>query len=709
MGYMCYNVDGLDKPKSYGGDTMKKVLFVVLFVCLLLPLGLSACKKEPNEIRFKTLSINDDNTAYLKVDYAVDSFSFADEVKVSGKATFTVSTDENGLDPFEGHIAPLAEGDNVLYVFQEVGDEVTGYVITIHRRYMCEVTFATDGGSAVDTQNVEEDSFATMPNAPQKDGYSFNGWDYDFSQAITTDTTVNAIWEINHYSITYHLNGGQNHADNPTDYTIEQEISFEYPTNSDKKLVFAGWYDNANFEGQNIEGLSGAFGEKNLYAKWERKTVLVLESIAGQSSALENTLIDNEYNVEVVNLKTGADIPQNVDELKRYHQIILNNVANKDLVSYDASLAPNGNTNQNLPKDFDKMLKEYVEIHGGGLLTVGGNDENGEQYSYVREDMQGSTYQDMLPVQTVDYSQPAAIMFIIDVSASMFVAVYNNTCYYDLTTAQASIALDSLTEKDYVGMTYLDSDLTGTSANEPALPLTTLKKKDRILVAFNNFEYENPHFTLVEAVETASKALIEKTDVEKRHIVLITEELPDPTNDAYKEKIKYYNENNGITFSVMGLGVQKNSDKYNSMAQIASVGKGNMINVTLDDFAQNRNCVQEEFNSDVVKKVIHKTFAPKFTNMNSPLANGVNLAPDSSDLINTTLNGFYGSELKNRAEAILIGDYDVPIYAQWQYGKGRVASFMCDLNGNWSTEFMSSTDGKKFISNLTEWLMSAIK
>ena len=57
------------------------------------------------------------------------------------------------------------------------------------------------------------------------------------------------------------------------------------------------------------------------------------------------------------------------------------------------------------------------------------------------------------------------------------------------------------------------------------------------------------------------------------------------------------------------------------------------------------------------------------------------------------LEGFYGAKLKDGATAILTGIYDVPIYAQWNYGKGTVGSFMCDLNGTCSQDLLSDPNG----------------
>jgi hypothetical protein len=64
-----------------------------------------------------------------------------------------------------------------------------------------------------------------------------------------------------------------------------------------------------------------------------------------------------------------------------------------------------------------------------------------------------------------------------------------------------------------------------------------------------------------------------------------------------------------------------------------------------------------------------------------------------------TLDGFYGSKLKNGATEVLSGEY-VPLYANWKFGKGMVGSFMCDLNGTWSNDFLTSDTGTKILNNI---------
>lgn len=66
------------------------------------------------------------------------------------------------------------------------------------------VTFDTDGGTAIAAQKVRSGSTATQPADPTKDGYVFKGWyeedtfttPFDFTEAITTNTVVYAKFEV---------------------------------------------------------------------------------------------------------------------------------------------------------------------------------------------------------------------------------------------------------------------------------------------------------------------------------------------------------------------------------------------------------------------------------------------------------------------------------------------------------------------------------
>lgn len=114
----------------------------------------------------------------------------------------------DGGVPFDlSQIAPEREH----YIFEgwytENGEKVTfvSESVTLTARWALEtytVTFESNGGSAVASENVAYGKQATEPEAPVREGFTFAGWfdealenKYDFSTGVEEDMTLYAKWE----------------------------------------------------------------------------------------------------------------------------------------------------------------------------------------------------------------------------------------------------------------------------------------------------------------------------------------------------------------------------------------------------------------------------------------------------------------------------------------------------------------------------------
>ncbi len=147
------------------------------------------------DIGFNTLTVKDEE-AYGKVSNATTEFDFTNEIVADAGANYTVSLDEYGIQTSMTKKVPLNVGDNVFYIFVETGLDAKTYTVTIRRRPTYSVTFDTDGGTAIESQTVEEDSLASAPaTQPTRAGYAFDGWDRNFATPITEETTVRAKWQ----------------------------------------------------------------------------------------------------------------------------------------------------------------------------------------------------------------------------------------------------------------------------------------------------------------------------------------------------------------------------------------------------------------------------------------------------------------------------------------------------------------------------------
>ena len=162
-----------------------------------------------SKLTFKTLEIKDDS-ANLTVSNATKEFSFKDEIAVSGSSQYIVAYDQYGVYQFATKIVPLEAGDNQFYIFETLGGEIVKtYTINIRRRPMYTVSFYTGNGSELQSVQVEEGFTTVAPeSAPDRLGYTFAGWDFDFSQKITQNTQISAQWTANTntaYKVEYYL------------------------------------------------------------------------------------------------------------------------------------------------------------------------------------------------------------------------------------------------------------------------------------------------------------------------------------------------------------------------------------------------------------------------------------------------------------------------------------------------------------------------
>lgn len=448
--------------------------------------------------------------------------------------------------------------------------------------------------------------------------------------------------------------------------------------------------------------------------------ILILERATGESDALVKLLSEQgEYDVTVLNVYESEDIPSTVDELRQFDQVILNNISNYDLGS---GVLTGGTRNTNMPEGFDIMLEDYVKNYGGGLLTVGGKDGE-EANAYNRQDLYGSLYQQMLPVQAINYTPPLGVIVIVDISGSMQSENAAGVSYLDLAKMAAVNTLSVLSERDYLGVMTLSDDY------EMVLPLTPRTQESKIRSAINSIDFGGATI-YPGAIERAGQMLRALTSVDRRHIVMISDgQVGDDQREQYEQLIKDYYEMDEISFSFLGIGMAKDSDldetasiddpalngeslsPYKKMLRAVILGHGRIC--TSDDTTTVSTWMKENLSVPALKEVENEPFFPTINNILSPLVTGIETGTTDADRNKMTvqLGGFFGVKLRTNAEMVLTGDFGVPLYVQWKYekergGKGMVGSFMCDLTGGeWSGEFMNNPNGQLFLLNVVENLM----
>ena len=399
--------------------------------------------------------------------------------------------------------------------------------------------------------------------------------------------------------------------------------------------------------------------------------ILIVEGFEGEAEKLQE-LLKEEYTLTVLNVAETEKFPKTLDEMRLYDQVVLANVSHSDM-----------------PAGFEDLLNSYVKDIGGGLFTVGGSEPDGDEaHAYNRKDLYGTTYQDMLPVIAEDYTPPLGVVIIIDCSGSMSDVLEN-------AKAGARACLNAMTERDYCGVIALDDDY------KEALALTPVTREYEIVAAIDNIG-NGGGTLLTPSLKRAGDSLKAQTNIEKRHIIVVSDCMFSDNVEKYGSVLQS-NFEAGITISVVGINTSADSEKAGR--EIVKLGNGGSDDdseeeaekwkskyhhtVTGEDLS---SIMREDLTVPDIKEVEAKPFVPTIR-VHNAVVSGVEQANMPR------LNGYYGTKIKEDAEIVLAGEF-VPIYAQWKYGEGMVGSFMCDLSGKWSSEFLSDETGQRIIKNI---------
>jgi uncharacterized repeat protein (TIGR02543 family) len=99
------------------------------------------------------------------------------------------------------------------------------------------VTFK-DRDTVLNTETVEHGKGAAAPENPTREGYTFSGWDKDFTN-VTSDLVVTAWWTANIYTVTFDALGGTD----PEAKQVTYDSAYgDLPTPEKMGYCFAGWF-----------------------------------------------------------------------------------------------------------------------------------------------------------------------------------------------------------------------------------------------------------------------------------------------------------------------------------------------------------------------------------------------------------------------------------------------------------------------------------
>ena len=241
--------------------------------------------------------------AKLKVTYTVkfngngaDSGSVANQkITYGNKTALSANKFQKKGYSFKGWNTKK-DGSGTTYADKADGSKLTKTnraAVTLYAQWTANKYTITFNGNGSTSGNMKKLSnlkygktYTLTKNSYKKKGYTFKGWNTkkdgsgktyknkaeikNLSSKADGKVTLYAQWSKTKYTITYNLNKGKNHKNNPSSYNITTKtIKLKSPTR--KGYTFKGWYSDKKCTKKVTQIKKGSTGNITLYAKWAKK------------------------------------------------------------------------------------------------------------------------------------------------------------------------------------------------------------------------------------------------------------------------------------------------------------------------------------------------------------------------------------------------------------------------------------------------------
>lgn len=390
---------------------------------------------------------------------------------------------------------------------------------------------------------------------------------------------------------------------------------------------------------------------------------------AGRQDRLTRSLAG--AGIEVV-VRAAPSAPFDLDALDGFGAVVLEDVPAEDL-----------------PAGAMRALATWVRDLGGGLLMTGGAASFGPG-GYHR-----SRVEDVLPV-TMEIRQEQrkhalAMAVALDRSGSMAMTVAGGVTKMELADRGTCAAIELLGRADAVAVIAVDS------APHVVVPMSPITDKPAILAQVLRIESRGGGIFVEVALKAAANQLVDAKQGTK-HVVLFADaadaEEPGDYRDFVPKLVRA-----GVTVSVIGLGSKTDGDAA-LLEEIAKLGNGRCFFVT-DPTELPRVFAQETIQvarSSLVEEVTSVAVLPDV------LALGALASTSFPDV-----GGYSIAYLKERAQVGLLttDEQKAPMFAFWQAGLGRSASFLGEVDGSLTGALGAWTGFADFFATTVRWLAGA--
>ena len=363
-------------------------------------------------------------------------------------------------------------------------------------------------------------------------------------------------------------------------------------------------------------------------------------------------------------------VPYQLEDLCKYDEIVLSNVDIRTLENFTA---------------FIENIEKCVSVFGKSLVTVGDTK------------IQNSTdevlmmLEDMLPVRFGNNDQdPKLYTLVIDTSRSM------NDSYQLIMMKQAAVQiLELLSDSDYISVISFSGEITVVQ------PPIAAANRDEVIETINAIE-PTQGTVIGAALEKAQEFMLPLSFSEKQ-VMVISDGLSYALEADNPVDIARNMYENGIMVSTINTASQEGVEM---LEDIAEAGGGSYYYLSrAEDVSQ---LILGDMANDITDSIIEGDTVVLIDKGTDSVLSGISTLPN--------ISGYVFSKAKGSASTVISVSYRTsggsnviaPLYAYWDYGNGRVATFTTDLGGGWVSGWDNEV-GDRFFGNLFETNVPAEK
>ncbi|MBQ3041402.1 MAG: VWA domain-containing protein [Clostridia bacterium] len=179
-----------------------------------------------------------------------------------------------------------------------------------------------------------------------------------------------------------------------------------------------------------------------------------------------------------------------------------------------------------------------------------------------------------------------------------------------------------------------------------------------------------------------------KTKIQVKQIVFMSDGAPNDKGSGYEGIVKRL-ATSGTRTTAIGIGLSStDSSALEELNIISTAGKGDTF---LVDAAKDLDETLFEITDEISKDIRNEKIDAELIadSQDSIVFEGV-----SDDEGYDTIHGYYATTLRPEASRVFYVDALRPLYAEWEYGLGKVCVLMTDLgNKKWTGSLFDDTDG----------------